>query len=77
MKFEFDQGDIIVQLGDTQKWLVWEVSGVYYHLKNLDIYTGVDDVWSDLISEPVEKERCESTFIKVGKWSFKKGREVG
>lgn len=69
MKFDWD--DVIVAIGEPDKWRIYAADGEYYYIENISKDSiGFGDAYC------IEEERLESRAIKVGKWSFMRNCEV-
>ena len=73
MKAEFKEGDVLAEFNLPQKWLVWYVDEYCYHLKSCPPYVepGVRNTKRSIYMNDAERR-----FVKVGKWDFKRNREI-
>lgn len=67
---EFEEMDIVVEIGEDVKWIVWSVDSYSYHLRSC--------LWGD--DRPrrhrVDKDGANSRFVKVGKWDWIGNKEI-
>lgn len=66
--YEFNCGDLVVEIGCRPKWRVWAFGNNRYRLQSLSGY--INNV-------SIEKEECEANYVKVGAWDNKKWDEEG
>lgn len=70
--YEFNCGDLVVEIGYLPKWRVWAFGNNRYRLQSIS---------GDTHNEPnvfsIEKEECEANYVKVGAWDNKKWDEEG
>lgn len=67
---EFKDGDILVAIGRNEKWVVSEDPDVDKNKYKLCMVPLL------IPSEKLHKDIVESNFVKVGRWSWRKDREV-
>lgn len=66
--FEFQRGDIIMEIGGSKKYLVKNVYGTATRLDAMNIANGC------VVTG--EKSEVARNYVKVGTWDFEKNREV-
>ena len=67
----FKRGDVIVEPGIQQKWLVWSVDKRLCYL-----YALFPRQWDCPSSFRMCKDECFDKFILVGKWDWQRNGEV-
>lgn len=67
---EFKDGDILVAIGHNEKWVVSEDSDIGKNKYKLCMVPLL------IPSDTLRKDIVESNFVKVGRWHWRKNREV-
>lgn len=61
---EFKEGDVVVEIGNRQKWVIMDVEATHYDILEIRL-VGLGEYYPPAI---IDKKECEDSFIKVGTW---------
>lgn len=81
MKCEFHRGDVICRIGDTEPVIVLDFqepgSDPFWPVSRYRLMKVEEDNWGRTITYHNRLQvLIEMTYVKVGKWDFKKNLEV-